>query len=277
MSASGRRAVALAVTAAAVLIAPSVASAKIVTVSREVGLYATPDTSKPIRTIPPNTRVDVQCYTRGQSIGGYAVWDKIKNGNNGFAYVHDKYVEMQNKSGPDKNGIDSCDGTEPPSATSPKPTPGRCVGRTWPQYLSLIRQGPSGTESWTSWYRVEWTAKFCPVGNGDYRFEGTPEVREYTNRFAAIKALDFQLGEAHPTPDSTRVVYNPRLRMCPLTKHLPGACFTAASMRMMVSLVNGQVRFDRSVVTTQGARLVLRPNGYLGWRDKRDHGQVPFL
>ena len=113
MSTTGRRTLAAAIALAAMLIAPSVASAKIFTVSRDVTIYETADRSNPLRTYPAGGRVDVRCYAKGEAIDGYAVWDRIRNGNDGFGYVHDKYVEMPNGGDPAANGIISCDGSEP--------------------------------------------------------------------------------------------------------------------------------------------------------------------
>jgi hypothetical protein len=271
------RRIILALTAivAAALLVPAAASARPFKVSHDVGVYAgTSSTSKGLATVKSGGTVDVQCWTTGQSIGGYAIWDRVSV-RNISGYVHDKYVEMPNKTSPAANGIPRCKGGGQP-APAPKPGPGRCVGQKWTQYLAevLPNPDPKGVEGWSSWYRVRWTATFCPVGNGDYRFEGTPEVREYTNRLSALKALDFQLGEPDPSPDRTRVLYEPRLRICPLTKHLPGACFTGAKMRMMVRLIGGRVRFDRSVVTTKPGLSVMTPN-HLGWRHKQDQGKGP--
>lgn len=158
MSASGRRMLAAALTVAAVLIAPSIANAKIFTVSQDVMLYATPDTSKPLRPYPAGGRVDVRCYTKGQAIGGYAVWDRIKNGNNGFAYVHDKYVEMPGGKGPAQMGIDSCGDTE-----APLPPVGTCArGDRVVRYLSE-REDFLPDHSYT---KITWLPRMCVESDG---------------------------------------------------------------------------------------------------------------
>jgi hypothetical protein len=158
MSAGGRRTLAAALTVAAVLIAPSIASAQIFTVSQDVKLYETPDTSKPIRSYPAGGRVDVRCWTKGQAIGGYAVWDRIKNGNNGFAYVHDKYVEMPGGKSPAQMGIDSCGDTG-----EPLPPVGTCArGDRVVRYLS--ERLPLQRDH--SYAKLTWLPRMCVDSDG---------------------------------------------------------------------------------------------------------------
>jgi hypothetical protein len=139
------------------LIAPSVASATIFTVSRETPIYAAANTSsKKLRTIPARTRVDVRCYQRGENIGGYDIWDRMKNGNDGFGYVHDKHVEMPNGR-PDQNGIISCDGNPP------LPPVGTCArGDRVVRYLSE-REDFLPDHSYT---KVTWLPRMCADSDG---------------------------------------------------------------------------------------------------------------
>jgi hypothetical protein len=163
---------------------------------------------------------------------------------------------------PKANGIPNCkDATQS--------DPDRCVGREESHYLAriapVIKKGvPQG---WDSWYRLKWTVSFCPRGNGDYVVTGNPEIREFpsiNNGLSLAKALDFQLGEAHATPDGRKVVYNPRLMIC-LPGSLPGTCATYATMRVLARLQGKRARIDRSVVTTGLGRAHLHGE-YLGWR-----------
>jgi uncharacterized protein YraI len=167
MSTTGRRTLVAALTLAAVLIAPSVASATIFRVSRATTLYAAANTSsKAIRTIPANTRVDVRCYQGGQTVEGYSVWDRIKNGNDGFAYVHDKYVEMSNPGGPAKNGIIPCDGSVP------QPPVGTCVkGALSTRFLThYVPLQPD-----RSYAKLTWEPRMCLQTDG-WRLIQQPEL-----------------------------------------------------------------------------------------------------
>jgi uncharacterized protein YraI len=254
----------LALTALAfALLVPAAAHAKGFEVSRDIGVYAGPTTkSKGIGTIRARQLAQVECWTTGQPVLGYSIWDRVKyRGLTG--YVHDKYVEM---GGSHKdNGIENC-------KDAAQSDPDRCVGRTESHYLArifpVIKKGvPQG---WDSWYRLKWTVAFCPRGKGDYVVSGTPEIREYpsiNNGLSLVKALDLQVGEAHPTPDGRKVVYNPRLMIC-LPGKFPGACATYATMRVMARLQGKRARIDRSVVTTGLGRAHLHGE-YLGWRGSK--------
>jgi hypothetical protein len=200
MSTTGRRTLAAAITVAAVLIAPSVASAKIFRVSRDVGIYATADKSKLIRTIPPNTRVDVRCYQRGESVDGYAVWDRIRNGNDGFAYVHDKYVEMPNKTGPAANGIVSCDG--PPK----QPAVGTCAkGDFLTRYLSeRLRVLPDH-----SFTKLTWQPRMC-LQNDGWIVRSEPKLTS----LAAGNAISIGVELEGVRVDGNTARYHGQIRQC---------------------------------------------------------------
>jgi hypothetical protein len=249
------------------LLVPAAANAKPFPVSRDVGVYAAPNLSKGVGVVKAHETVDVQCWTRGQSVGGYAIWDQIKR-NGGTYYVHDKYVEMGGS--PQSNGIQACkSGGQPPA----QPKPGGCVtARTWIQYVADVdpasqdQAGNHYPESWRSPFRVKWTPKFCPRGNsGDYTITGTPEIREL-GPFGLV--LNLELGEGHPNADGTRITYTPRVRACPA-----GICFTAGRVRLLATLTGGKVRIDRSVTTVDGWRSI--DGHYFGWRHKMTHQPKP--
>ena len=79
----------LALTALAIaLLVPAAAHAKGFEVSRDVGVYAGANTSKGIGTIRAHQLAQVECWTTGQRIQGYSIWDRVKyRGLTG--YVHD--------------------------------------------------------------------------------------------------------------------------------------------------------------------------------------------
>jgi lysophospholipase L1-like esterase len=100
------------------------AQAKLFPVSRDVGVYRTPDLKSGLGVIKAGKPVNVQCWVNGQSVGGYAVWDQIAFPAvpGGIAYVHDKFVQMPRKTHPRDNGIPSCPGggAKPPAAQLPR-------------------------------------------------------------------------------------------------------------------------------------------------------------
>jgi hypothetical protein len=158
MSITGRRALVATVTSAAVLIGASSADSKVFTVSRDVTLYAKPNTTEPLRSYPAGGRVDVRCYTKGQPIDGYSVWDRIRNGNDGFAYVHDKYVEMPGGKGPAEMRIPSCGG-----GGEALPEVGTCArGPFTARYLS---ETPDFSPD-HSYAKVTWHPRMCVDSDG---------------------------------------------------------------------------------------------------------------
>jgi hypothetical protein len=259
----------LAAVLAAALLVPAAASAKPFEVSRDVGVYAGANTNNGLGVVKAGETVDVQCWAKGQSIGGYAIWDRVKV-RNISGYVHDKYVEMPGGNSPAANRIPNCNsggGGSGGGGTLPEPQPGkRCIARRWIQYLAHVPGEPKGPDhNWDAIYSAAWTPKFCPRGNGDVIPSGKPDVRGLTNPFDAAKNLDFQLGEADERGDGRVVTYRPRLRVCPPAK-APGICFTAARMKMIATLTPSGIRIDRSVATTTlGRRFFF---GFLGWRHK---------
>jgi uncharacterized protein YraI len=85
----------LALTALAfALLVPAAAHAQGFEVSRDIGVYAGATTkSKGIGTIRAHQLAQVECWTTGQPVLGYAIWDRVKyRGLTG--YVNDKYVEL---------------------------------------------------------------------------------------------------------------------------------------------------------------------------------------
>jgi Prokaryotic phospholipase A2 len=104
---TARRTIAtFAVLLAATLAGPAVAAAKAFPVSRDVGVYRATSLGSGIGVIKARTWVEVQCWTRGQVVGGYSVWDRI-NYRGGSAYVHDRYVEMGADT-PGEAGVPEC-------------------------------------------------------------------------------------------------------------------------------------------------------------------------
>ena len=150
--------------AALALAMPSVASAKVFHVSRDVGVYAKPDLSKGISVIRSGGAVDVQCWTNGQPVGSYRMWDRIAF-RGGTAYVHDKYVEMPNGK-PADNGIPSCAGGGGEGGFVPNnpSQPGtKCVrGRFTTRYLS-DRLEFQPDQSYT---KVTWRPRLCKESDG---------------------------------------------------------------------------------------------------------------
>jgi hypothetical protein len=215
MSTHGRCMLAAALTVAAVLIAPSIANAKIFTVSQDVTIYAEPNTSKPLRPYPAGGRVDVRCYTKGQSIDGYAVWDRIKNGNDGFAYVHDKYVEMQNGGDPAANGVISCDGNET------KPPVGTCVkGGFSTRYLSEVRNNQPDH----SYAKLTWEPRMCLQTDG-WRLVQTPELKAMPAGGTLGIGVEFE-GVRHNGP---RASYHGQIVQClPFSIGYKGIGFTGS-------------------------------------------------
>jgi hypothetical protein len=250
---------------ALVLLIPAAANAETFNVSRDVGVYADANVSRGLGVIEAGKPVNVQCWTNGQPIQGYPIWDRITF-NGRIAYVHDKYVEMGGGS-PQANGIPNCNsGGQPPAQPKPTPKPARCVtAGTWVQYLADVdpasedAAGNHYPESWDSPFRVKWAPKFCPRGNsGDYTISGTPEIREM-GPYGLI--LNLEPGEGVESPDGRRITYTPRLRACPA-----GICFTAARVRLLATLTGGGVRIDRSVETLDGWRSL--EGNFFGWRHK---------
>ena len=99
------------------------AHAKPFQVSRDVGVYRTPDLKAGLGVIQARRTVDVKCWVNGQPVGGYAVWDQIAFPAvpGGIAYVHDKFVQMPHKTHPRDNDIPQCpDGAKPPGAQPPR-------------------------------------------------------------------------------------------------------------------------------------------------------------
>jgi hypothetical protein len=257
----------LAAVLAAALLVPSAASARPFKVSHDVGVYAgTNSTSKGLATVKAGGTVDVQCWTTGQSIGGYAIWDRVSV-RNISGYVHDKYVEMPNKTSPAANGIPQCKGGGQPA---PKPGSARCaaLSKAWIQYLAVVNDADRfKSENWFSLVRVKWAPRFCPRGNsGDYSIEGTPEVREFKNPVNFF--TEFEPGEGVQSADGKRIVYDGRLRACAL-----GVCGTAGRTRIIATLTSQGVRIDRSVHTLElGENL---SGDHLGWRHKQDQEGKP--
>jgi Prokaryotic phospholipase A2 len=100
--------VTLAVALAAMLAVPAAATAKLYPMSRDVGVYRAPNTGSGIGVVKSGGQVDVQCWIRGQAVGGYDVWDRIVHRGR-TAYVHDRYVEMPSGS-PGASGVPECTG-----------------------------------------------------------------------------------------------------------------------------------------------------------------------
>jgi endonuclease/exonuclease/phosphatase family metal-dependent hydrolase len=100
---------AVAAVLAAALLLPAAASAKAFSVSRDVGVYRAPNTASGIGVVKSGGQVNVQCWTRGQAVGGYPIWDRIDY-RGGSAYVHDRYVEMPGAGSPAAAGIPECAG-----------------------------------------------------------------------------------------------------------------------------------------------------------------------
>ena len=106
---TGRRTVtALAAVLAATLLVPAASAAKEFPVSRDVGVYRAPALGSGIGVAKARTEVNVQCWTRGQAVGGYPIWDRIDH-RSGSAYVHDRSVEMPGGS-PAGAGVPECAG-----------------------------------------------------------------------------------------------------------------------------------------------------------------------
>lgn len=199
MSTSGRRTLAAAIGLAAVLIAPSVASADIFTVSRDVTIYETPDRSKPLREYKAGGRVDVRCYAKGESIDGYAVWDRIRNGNDGFGYVHDKFVEMRNGGSPADNGIESCDGpAKPPVGTCAK---GSFVTRFLSERLRVIADH--------SYTKLTWQPRMCLQSDG-WILRSEPKLTSLAAGNAV--AIGIELEGARVDGETAR--YHGQIRQC---------------------------------------------------------------
>jgi hypothetical protein len=76
-------------------------------VSRDVGVYSAPNTSAGLSVIKAHSRVDVQCWTTGQAVDGYPIWDRTSYRGR-TAYVHDKYVQIPGGSSPGGYGIPRC-------------------------------------------------------------------------------------------------------------------------------------------------------------------------
>ena len=234
MSITGRGLLAVAVTAAAVLIAPSVASAEIFTVSRDVTLYATPDTSKPLRPYPAGGRVDVRCWTKGQSIGGYAVWDRIRNGNDGFAYVHDKYVEIPGGKSPEEHGIESCGGSAAP------PAQGNCVrGGFTTRYLSeRLRLLPDH-----SFTKLTWQPLMCRDGS-NWVLRTEPKLNSLPAGDAIAIGLDLEAARVSGSTAS----YHGQIRQCvPFSISYSGigfsgsGCGSVGTVDISATVKNGRI------------------------------------
>lgn len=148
-------------TAIAVLaVLPSAASAAQYPVSRDVGVYRAPTTaSQGLGVIKARNRVDVQCWTRGQSIGGYAVWDRIPF-NGGSAYVHDKYVEIPGGRSPQQAGIQQCGAPQDPPGGG---WAANCKSR-WMTRASTSGIGPS----FAAKIRPTNRARFFANGRGEW-------------------------------------------------------------------------------------------------------------
>jgi hypothetical protein len=240
------------------LLVPAAANAKPYPVSRDVGVYTSPDLKNGVGVVKAHETVDVQCWRYGQSVGGYNVWDQIKR-NGGTYYVHDKYVEMGGS--PQSNGIQQC-GKKPPSQG--QPAPGQCIAGDWKQYLAYIEK--SLPDKWGSMYRFKWSIRFCPRAGGGYTVEGKPDVREFANWVTALGEL--QLGEAEINSNGDTVTYRPRWRICPVKVIDIDVCATGANMRVIARVTGNKVRFDR-VVHTLGPGST-RIGGWVGWRHKQD-------
>jgi hypothetical protein len=250
--------------ALALMLLPAAASAQPFPVSRDVGVYRTPDLSKGVGVIKAHETVNVECWTNGPAVGGYPIWDRIIGHPSGTAYVHDRYVEMPNRSGPAANKIPNCNdgGGGGGGGTPPAPTP--CVAGTWHEYL--VNLTGKHRDRWAPLYSVHWTARFCPRSGGDFNVEGAPVFQEQANPFEWIKAIELQRGEAEPSSDGRRVTYRARVKICPSTK-FGGICVTAGRLQVIASLVGNRVRFDRVVETLPNGRRILF-NTLLGFRHK---------
>jgi hypothetical protein len=247
------------------LLLPAAANAKQFNVSRDVGVYADANTGKGLGVIDAGKPVDVQCWRNGQSVQGYAIWDRIAF-DGGTAYVHDKYVEMPNGS-PEAEGIPECPaGGQSPAEPEPEPEPSRCVRTKWVHYLAIASRhvtpvvvGPD--EHWQSPFHASWKVRFCPRGDsGDYTITGRPDVRE---RGPYSLLVNFELGEGDESDDGRRVVYAPKVRACPAA-----ICFTAARVRLIATLTGDGIRIDRSVETRDSWRNTF--GDYFAWRHKPD-------
>lgn len=99
----------LAALLAAISAVPAAAAAKAFPVSRDVGVYSAPNLGSGIGVIKAGREVNVQCWIRGQAVGGYRIWDRIDH-RGGTAYVHDRFVEMPGAGSPADAGVPECAG-----------------------------------------------------------------------------------------------------------------------------------------------------------------------
>jgi hypothetical protein len=237
----------LAAALAAALLVPSAASARPLKVSRDVGVYAGANTSKALGVVKAGETVDVQCWTTGQSIGGYAIWDLVKV-RNISGYVHDKYVEIPGGKSPEEASIRICGSAGQPAPSQPNPGPARCQAATWTRYLSV-------PESITkdSYFRVTWSPRFCPRGgSGDYSVEfADPDVHRFGP--ATFSGLELDLDKAIVRSDGRRATVSGRVRQC-LGGKFSGVCFTAARVKLAVGLGKRVSFFAPHVNTNKAGR-----------------------
>jgi endonuclease/exonuclease/phosphatase family metal-dependent hydrolase len=139
---SSRRTItALAPVLTAALLLPAAAAASSFPVSRNVGVYSAPDTSSGVGVVKAGRTVDVQCWTNGQAVGGYPVWDRISYGS-GTAYVHDKYVQMPNGDSPGANGIPQCGATGGFGSTNRRERADAILAKDYGSFIAVKRSRP---------------------------------------------------------------------------------------------------------------------------------------
>jgi hypothetical protein len=189
------------------LLLPAAASAKTYPVSRDVGVYSKPDLSTGVGVIKAGRSVNVDCWTTGPAVAGYAIWDRIVGHPSGVAYVHDRYVEMP-KGSPQAEGIPQC----PAGGGQPsKPPVNTCVrGDYAERYLSAKR--PLAPDH--SYVRLTWHPRMCLRTDG---WELQPGLELADTGAGDNTGIGLELSAPRPV-GSASYEYHGRIRHCiPLT------------------------------------------------------------
>jgi len=192
------------------LVVPGAASAKVFTVSRDVGVYKQPNLSpgSGVGVIKAGKPVNVECWTNGQAVGGYAIWDRIVGHPSGVAYVHDRYVEMPNGGSPQAN-VPRCPAGGFSPVTPSQPRPGTCVhGGFEEQYLSAKRVlNPDASLT-----RVTFEPRLCRESDG-WVLRQPPELKQTNTGGLSGLGIEFS-APRRLAADGSTWEYHGRLRKC---------------------------------------------------------------
>lgn len=116
-------------------------------------------------------------------------------------------------------------GRRRPRTPAARPTPPeRCVTQSWRGYIS----DPSSFTK-DSFYRVTWSPRACPRGNGDWAADtNDPSVKTFAP--ARVGLMELELEKPVQNSSGTRWALEGRVRQCDPFAKLTGGCVTVAGI-----------------------------------------------